>query len=623
MIDLVVVLVLLAACAAGGLWLQQIARALPIHPSERLLEATAIGLGLASIVALALADTGLLGRWPLVATGLLALVGGGRMLRNTVSASRLPRGRTAWLLIALCGLVLLAESPTWFAPPVGGDQTKYHLVYPRLYAEAGSFVSTPWCIWSAQQWVQNFLFAIAYTLRGEDLARLLNAVSGVLAALSIASLVRRHFDRRLGVVAGTLFFTMPRWWSKRVRAGPDACLVAYAVLAVAAWLDWVYRQRPDDLRRTALLVGLAGGSKMMGLLVPALVGIGVLVVLVRRRVAPSRFLRASLTYGLLALVVLSPWYVHNWIETGSPLLPFGQRVFAGRNWSVEAEDYLNVYYDQYRTREAAQRGGTPYRGIDVVRFPWDFTMHPESFEKGQRQGYDISPFVLAFLPGLVLVRRRRTAALAVGALAGAYVMVIAAGAWAHPRYVLPGVALAFAAAAPAARAVAGRHRFGAVMALTIAGNLALISRMLKPMWPDQVRVALGRMSPDAFLAKHSERYVFWREANEAIPPAGTVAVLEKIIHPYYIERRFVLLSYLEQGLVDYRRVNTPQALEEAIGRLGVTHVAVHEAGAQAADDPFEAQVTALWRAYLGRLGEPALRAGGYALYRLDRESPRG
>ena len=100
-------------------------------------------------------------------------------------------------------------------------------------------------------------------------------------------------------------------------------------------------------------------------------------------------------------------------------------------------------------------------------------------------------------------------------------------------------------------------------------------------------------------------------------------MLEKIIHPYYIERRFVLLSYLEQGMVDYRRVNTPQALEEAIGRLGVTHVAVHEAGAQAADDPFEAQVTALWRAYLDRLGEPALRAGGYALYRLNPESPRG
>jgi hypothetical protein len=136
------------------------------------------------------------------------------------------------------------------------------------------------------------------------------------------------------------------------------------------------------------------------------------------------------------------------------------------------------------------------------------------------------------------------------------------------------------------------------------------------MWPDQVRVALARMAPDAFLAKYSQRYVFWREANAAIPPTGTVAVLEKIPHPYYIERPFVLLSYLEQGMVDYRRVPTPAALHDVMQRLGVTHVAVEEAGTHAAEDPFETQVTTLWRNFLAGLDEPELRAGGYALYRL-------
>jgi hypothetical protein len=110
--------------------------------------------------------------------------------------------------------------------------------------------------------------------------------------------------------------------------------------------------------------------------------------------------------------------------------------------------------------------------------------------------------------------------------------------------------------------------------------------------------------------------VFWREANRAVPPSGRVVVFEKIPHPYYIERPFVLLSYLEQGLVDYRRVDTVAALDAAVHGLGATYVAVDETGLQAADDPFEAQVTALWRAYLAGAGEPVLRAGGYALYAL-------
>src|SRR5262249_48606283 len=81
------------------------------------------------------------------------------------------------------------------------------------------------------------------------------------------------------------------------------------------------------------------------------------------------FVGVSLAYGLLALALLSPWYVRNLVDTGNPLYPFGQSVFAGRNWSREADAYLNVYYDEYRTREAAQRGAKPYKGVEVALFP--------------------------------------------------------------------------------------------------------------------------------------------------------------------------------------------------------------------------------------------------------------
>ncbi len=624
MIDLLLLAAILAASAAAGLLVLRLLGALPRAPHEHLLAGLATGLGIASMLGLGLAAAGALRPWPIALAGAGALAAGGSTLLGALRAVRAPRGRAAWLLVGVCALLLVAEAPTWFAPPVGGDQTKYHLAYPRLYALAGGLVPTPWSFWGAQQWLQNFVFAVAYALSGENLARLLNATSGVLAALALATLVRRHFGRRLGVVAGALFFTMPMCWSQMVRAGADTSLVAYGALTVTAWLDWVAGQRASDLRRAGLLAGFAGGSKVMGLLIPALVGLGILVVLVQRRASARRVAGTSLAYGLLALVALSPWYVRNLVETGNPILPFGQRVFAGRNWSTEAESYLSVYYEQYRTREASQRGATPYKGVEVARFPWDLTMHPESFEKGKRQGQDVSPFALAFLPALVLLRRRRAAALAVAAMGLAYITIIAGGAWAHPRYVLPGIALVLAAATPAARALCGRRLFAAVVAFTVAGNLALVSRMLRPMWPDQVRVALGRMAPDAFLAKHSERYLFWRQANQAVPESGRVLVLEKIPHPYYIERPFVLLSYLEQGLVDYRRVHTAPALADAARRLGATHVAVDEDGLRAADDPFEAEVTALWRDYLAGAGEPVLRAGGYALYALPAaEGARG
>ncbi len=616
MIDVGLLVLLLLTGGAAGLLLLRLAGALPKASHERLLAGVAVGLGVESMIGLGLAGLGALRPVPLAVVAAVALLAGGRELLAALRAARGPQSRVAWALVVVCGVLFLAQAPTWFAPPVGGDQTKYHLAYPRLYGLAGGLVDTPWTFWGQQQWLQNFLFADAFALRGDVLARLVNAAVGVLAALALATLVRRHVDRRAGAVAGALFFSMPMCWSQMTRAGADTSVVLYAALAVSAFLDWALSQRGRDLRRAAILVGLAGGSKVMGLLVPALVGLGVLIVLARRRVAPGRALGAALAFGLIALPLLAPWYVRNVVERGNPLYPFGQTAFPGRYWSDDAATYLDTYYQQYRTIEAAQRGGSSYAGSEVARFPWDLTMHPESFEKGKRQGQDVSPFLLAFLPALFLVRRRRRAALAIAAIGIGYAAIIAIGAWAHPRYVLPGLSLVLAASTAAALALCGRRVFLAVVAVTIVGNIALTTRMLRPMWPDQVRVALGRLDPETFLARYSNRYVFWRQANAAVPETGRVVVFEKIPHPYYIERPFVLLSYLEQGLVDYRQVSTPDALAAATRRLGATHVAVEETGLAAQADPFEATVTALWRSYLQQLGEPVLRAGGYALYAL-------
>src|SRR5262249_2820523 len=185
----------------------------------------------------------------------------------------------------------------------------------------------------------------------------------------------------------------------------------------------------------------------------------------------------SVAFGLLPLRALSPWYARNLVDTGDLLYPCGVRVFAARNWSVAAADYLELYYDEYRSAGAAKREGKPYAGFEVVRFPWDFTMHPESFGNAARQAQDVSPVVLAFLPAILLVRRRRAAALAVAAIGVAYVAIIAGGAWAHPRYAFAGIGLGFAAAIPAARALCGRRVFAVVVLLTLAGNLALITRL--------------------------------------------------------------------------------------------------------------------------------------------------
>jgi len=516
----------------------------------------------------------------------------------------------------VCGVLLLAESLAMVAPPVGGDQTKYQLAYPRLYAAAGGLVPTPWSFWGQMQFLQNFVFAIGFALSGGALARFLNGAFGVLTGIALGTLARRHLGAECGPAAGALFFTLPITWSMMTHAGSDLPVVLYAALATAALFDWRASGRAADVRRAGLMAGLAGASKVMGLLVPALLGLALAGLLLRRTVPPGRAAALVIGFGLPALLAASPCYVRNAVDTGNPIYPFGYRLLGGRHWSPAAGEYLADYYRQYQSIYAARRDGEPYAGLAVARFPWDLTMHPDSFENAARATLDVSPFMLAFVPALLLVRRRRAQALAVAGIGFAYAAIVSTGAWAHPRYVLPGIALVLAAAVPAASTLLGRRLAAAVVALTIAGNLTLIGRYLGTLWPDQLRVAVGRLAPEEFLRRYSPRYAFWERANVAVPPAGRVLVLEKIPHPYYIERPFVLASYLEQGLIDYRTIDSAAALADTARGLGVSHVAVDLSAFAAAGDPFEAAVGRLWQAFISGECEPVLREGEYGLYAL-------
>ncbi len=610
--DAALLLAVVVAATSAGLVFLRALRALPEAPGERLVPGLAAGLGLTGLLGLALAGAGVLRPVPVAVAGVVAVLAGGADLARAVGAVDRAALRRAWPFLAVAAIVLATEVVTMLAPPVGGDQTKYQLAYPRLFAAAGRVVPTPWCIWGEMQFLENFVYAVGFALSGDTLARFLNATLGVAVALAVAGLVRHHLSRSAARWAGLLVFTLPITWSLMTRAGSDLAVVLFATLAT----DAVLAGSPADLRRAGVFAGFAAGSKVLGLLVPTLVGVALLVWLVRRTTPLPRALAAAATFGVLVLVVAAPYYVRATVDTGNPLFPFGFRAFGGRHWSAAASEYLEDYYQQYQSTYATRRDGGIYEGIEVARFPWDLTMHPESFENGARASLDIGPFMLAFLPALVVVTRRRPFVATVAAIGVAYAATIAVAAWAHPRYVFPGVVLALAAAVPAAWAFLGRRVATAVLAFTIAGNVAVTSRLLVPMWPDQLSVATGRLAPEAFLRKWSSRFAFWERANAAMPPDAHVMVLEKIPHPYYIERPFVLASYLEQGFIDYRRLDDPEKLAARAHELGITHVAVDVTALTAGGDPFEAAIARLWSGFVARECDVVLRDGTYALYAL-------
>ncbi len=621
--------VLLVALGVG----RRLVKAVPFEWAlEEGLFAVALGLGLVAYATLALGEAGLLRRGPLLAVLACGALFGRREivagLAQAVDGVRrwcaLPPSRSEVAGLALACALLAAEVVMVFAPPVGGDQTKYQLVYPRLWADAHRLVATPWSFWGYLQYLMNMLFTAAFVLRGDVLARLLHDAYGVLLALAVFALGRRVFSRQTGVWAALLFVTMPITATLMIRAWVEFTLTAYVVLAVIALVAWRRSGAGQWLALAAVMAGFAAGTKLIGLLVPALIGLAALVHVIRSGgVGALRGAVATLVlFGVVAAAVASPCYLRNAAETGNPMFPFGYGVFGGRNWSAASARGLDAYYDAYRETQAARRGGHAYRSMwQTLRFPWDATMAPQSFEETGRFAYDLGPSLLAFAPGLLLLRKSRDAWLLAG-LAVAYAAPVAFWMWAHPRYVHPAVPLLLVVAVEAVRRLAvygprAARAVTAVLAATVLLHTALAVRVLAPLWPDSVRVATGRMSADEFLRRNERRYALASVVHEQVPPDGNVLVLGMIPHPYYyLDRRFTLASPLEQDAIDYRRIETLDEFVKTLREFGVTHVVREAEADKRGANPVGDRVLRLWDELLARAEKIGDTPDG-ALYRLS------
>src|SRR5712671_219512 len=148
MLDLgTLALVVMVALGVG----RRLLRAVPFEGAlEEALFAIGLGLGLLAYATLALGEAGVLRRSVLIGVLVVGAALGWRQIVAT--GAGLGRGARRWwaarpsrsecVLLVLGTLVVACEVVMVFAPPVGGDQTKYQLVYPRLFAEAHRLVAT-------------------------------------------------------------------------------------------------------------------------------------------------------------------------------------------------------------------------------------------------------------------------------------------------------------------------------------------------------------------------------------------------------------------------------------------------------------------------------------------------
>ncbi len=215
------------------------------------------------------------------------------------------------------GLILFFTLLVALAPPFKFDALVYHLTLPETYLQAEQIIYTPGnMFWGMPQTVE-MLYTWAMALAGAPAAVALSWVMAVLALIGLVGFVSQFYENTVGWAAGAILFggfslAISTAWG----------YVDWAVFLFGfGFFAWLVLWRSEGSQLALLLAGLMAGMALgtkytAGLLIP----IGGLVVIVEAW-GRKNALRSVILFGVVATLVVLPWWGKNFVATGNPFYP--------------------------------------------------------------------------------------------------------------------------------------------------------------------------------------------------------------------------------------------------------------------------------------------------------------
>jgi len=527
--------------AATGVGRRLLSKGIPDASSlERTSLGFPLGMGLLSLLVTIL----LFVRVPASALGAIlggAVVAAGAWARaDVVAALRELCGafRESPVLVVAVGTAALLGLIGCLAPETGWDTGVYHFTMSRLRAVEGAMLVRRDIPHGYRPAYLEMLYTLGFALNGETLASLINAAF-YFSGLAIARLWGISVGGARGGLYAALAWLTSITYVLRLDGGDvEVGLAVYFGVALYALL----RLRAGGAGGWRILAGFALGL-FLGMkyvsAYPLMVLSAVWLVLrLKDRAGMKSLAVDAVVIGGLGLAVAAPWYLRNYLATGTPYFPY--QAGGDSVWRDSAVD---------------GRGGA----------------------QALLQALAMDAFIFAGLAGLLVpaaARLRWTAAVSIGS---ALWMVRQQGF--HPanitnsmRYAspcwLPLLVLGGLAVAAAVERGGLRRKIalGALAVGLAAGQGVLAARNLK-----KLPVAIGAADRDAYLESRVSTYRAIRDAEAGLPAGKRLLLVEE--RSYYCRAPFLTASDL-QSVVDFNGMKSAAEVQRFLEREAIGAIVV-------------------------------------------------
>jgi hypothetical protein len=291
-------------------------------------------------------------------------------------------------------------------------------------------------------------------------------------------------------------------------------------------------------------------------------------------VTPWSRLRAGGVSLLVALVLAGPWYLRNWLQTGSPFFPFFPGLWPGsaQGWDLERARLYETLFLLY---------GRPGTILDDVLAPvlLSLTAQPELPTHYDGVLGIALLFALPFLAWAWWTRRLDVELrLAVAVSLVLYVVWIFSSQ--QFRYLLPVVPLLVTAmmASAAQASQRGGPLLERVTTWTFLASAAVNALLIVTWFAEvaPVRVVLGGESREAYLARRLDYYPYYQVINRDLPLGARVWLIDMRRDSYHIERPYVGDFIFEDHTLKtwVRQAASADEVRDRALAAGITHVLV-------------------------------------------------
>jgi len=535
----------------------------------------AIGLAIITYAVIGFGLAGLLNRWVinLFFVGMFALtydeigniIGQIKDKFKALPTLKIPSLEIILLLILALQIFLNLTGASVL--PSDADGLGEHLAKAKEWNRLHRLASIPYI--NFRQWAQPFnvgiLYGMALFLKDVILAQLIHFAFGLLTAVGVYSLGKKYFSHRVGLVSALIFYTIPMVARMSATAYVDLGLTFYVFFAFYALVNWVSSGKRGWLLLSAIISGLALGSKYAGAPFMIILSSGVLFGgwLVRK----EKFWRVTRDFFIflgLAGLIGSFWYARAYFIGAYSILDMWQG-YLFNFWrgikGIWASGFFNLGISQ---PAFALDISLPQR---IISLSWNISM-------GKLSGHGAIGIVfLAFLPFFLFPRFRRSRLIKFMFFYSAAYFIFWAVLASVPRYLVPifplcGIMVSYVVEQTSSFNKFFKRCFYTILILTFLFQIIYLAPKGLDKVYQRMLVFAGLKSQEEYILGTEETYAVFKYINENLLPETKVFVLN--------EGRTFYCDYPYVKSVELGRVYTTEGVLAKLKKAGITHLVFNQ-----------------------------------------------